>query len=190
MRRIGIDVDLTTLESDVSWWNWLQNMCRGEYANTPLEKVVESHNGRACYNLAAYFPEPINRNVHPLDYWRNEGCYDLVKPRDDAMIFINKLIDEGYEIVFITHNKGNGSRSKFNCLTRYFGYGNFSYIVTKEKHLVDVDCLVDDRNEFLNNFTRGKAIRIETPYTQSQSTADHIIKTNDWSEIYELITRN
>lgn len=177
--RIGIDVDLTTVESDVAWWNWLLNMCfiKDEYLDCWvvnhslhdfIQNLLDIRNEQISYNLAKYFEKPINDNVDPMDFWRNEGAYDTVRVRADAQQYITQLINDGHEIVFITHNKGNGSRSKYNLLARKFDKWNFAYVVTKEKYLVDVDVLIDDRHEFCNQMLHhGKhAALIETPYTQ------------------------
>lgn len=204
--RIGIDVDLTTVESDVAWWNWLLNMCfiKDDYMDLlPLnsslhdftQNIKDRKDEQISYNLAKYFESPINDNVDPMDFWRNEGVYDTVYVRTDAYVYINRLINDGHEIVFITHNKGNGSRSKYNLLARTFGKYNFAYVVTKEKYLVDVDVLIDDRHEFCNQMLqKGKhAALIETPYVQCYELVDaskmngQFRKVQDWGQFYQFI---
>jgi|SRR5690554_40312 len=204
--RIGIDVDLTTVESDVAWWNWLLNMCfiKDDYLDLlPLNlslhdfiQNIKDHKGeQISYNLAKYFESPINDNVDPMDFWRNEGAYDTIHVRTDAQQYITQLIKDGHEIVFITHNKGNGSRSKYNLLARKFGKYNFAYVVTKEKYLVDVDVLIDDRREFCNQMLHGgkHSALIETPYVQYYELVDtskmnvQFREVQNWKQFYQFI---
>lgn len=204
--RIGIDVDLTTVESDVAWWNWLLNMCfiKDEYIDLlPLDSslhefiqnIKEHKDEQISYDLTKYFTPPINSNVSAMDFWRNEGVYDTVRVRGDAYYYIIQLIKDGHEIVFITHNKGNGSRSKYNLLARKFGKRNFAYVVTKEKYLVDVDVLIDDRHEFCNQMLqKGKhAALIETPYVQYVDLVDvsemkgQFKEVQNWKQFYQFI---
>ena len=197
--KIGIDVDLTTLKSDEAWWCWLWNMS-GENPNASREyklKRFEELKRReilVSYDLSVYFDDMVNRNVEPMDFWRNEGVYDQVDPRKDAYHAINQLIRsnaDNHDFIFITHNKGNGSRSKFNLLDRLFGRDNFYYVVTREKYLVDVDIMIDDRADFLNRFvgTKTYPICLSTPFVQSEPLDDSIILFDDWWNILSHIEK-
>jgi 5'(3')-deoxyribonucleotidase len=94
-----------------------------------------------------------------------------------------------YNIVFVTHNKGNGGGSKFNCLDRLFGRDNFSYIVTREKHLVRMDYIIDDRNDFLNSCAENgiTSIRIKTYHKQLEDAHPHVIEMDNWYEIHDFL---
>lgn len=174
--RIAIDIDLTVLRSDVAWMNWLKRMFEPSEDISPQEmqeitNAVYSYNtyDTIDYNLANYFGEPHNSNVSPMDFWRADGVYDYVEPIQLAVDVIREWIEEGkHEIVFVTHNKGNGARSKFNLISRLFGKDNFAYVVTKEKHYVDADIIIDDRMNHANQFltSNKKAILYHTPYDQ------------------------
>lgn len=187
--RIGIDVDLVTLQSDVAWWNWLHYMCPTRDVSRDIFEEIDKKK-ILIYDLSAYFPPPVNHNVDAKDFWRNEGVYDTIDPVPGAVQAINRLIDDGNRIIFITHSKGNGNRSKFNNLVRHFGR-RFEFIVTKEKYLVNVDVHVDDRRSVLSNFDDDtKLIQMDTPYIQSEVNDGRIIKVSNWQEAYEEIYRN
>lgn len=192
--KIGIDVDGTTLDSSPAWWNWLYHMTDTdllyEDGRTPVPETLDefiheqSQKGKkVSYDLASYFPDPINHNVDKFEFWRHTGVYDTIEPVYGAVHCINKLIQIGYHIVFVTHNKGNGGRSKHMNLIRHFGYDTFDYVVTKEKHLVNIDCLIDDRNEFLNPCQESgvQGFLLETPFEQNQPTHPDIIHCNKWN---------
>ena len=199
---LAIDVDITTLASDQAWWEWLHHMC-GEPApvlpdgDSPYfleELVLDLGKKDVNYNLAAYFPDPINKRVSAMDFWRGSNVYDLVYPVIGSVKAIEKL-SETFEIVFLTHNKGLHSRSKYNCLERHFGHIPFDYVVTKEKHRVAADVLIDDRNEFVNQFLRkGRvAVKIASPYTQSEEIiTEHngtFVEAKNWKDVVEKLEK-
>jgi len=188
MRKIlGVDVDLTTLRSDVSWWHWLKNMASYNSLPTTVDEYIARGHG-INYNISSHFPEMKNANVDPMDFWRQEGVYDTIQPVDGAVECIKYLMGF-YDIVFVTHNKGNGGRSKYNNLDRLFGRENFSFVVTKEKYLVRMDYLIDDRNDFLNNcHTYGiQPIKIKTPFIQYEEQHESIIELDSWPTIRDYL---
>lgn len=200
---LAIDVDITTLASDDLWWDWLKNMSSidclylHECYVRSLSKlhIVEREYGRGQtdYNLASYFPEMKNKRVTPYEFWRSESIYDFVHPVAHSVQVITELA-EHFDIVFVTHVKGRHSRSKYNCLERFFGHIQFDYVVTKEKYRVEADAIIDDRNEFLNQFlNKGKlAVKLSTPYTQNveidaKGMSHNFVECKDWFEIKNAI---
>lgn len=184
---VGVDVDLTTLRSDINWWTWLKHMAYDNNMPENIENHInEGH--KLQYNLSTHFPQMRNRNVHPMDFWRQEGVYDTIKPVEGAVRGIHYLMDK-YNIVFVTHNKGNGGRSKYNNLARLFGSENFGYVVTKEKYLIKMDYLIDDRNSFLNrcHLFGITPIKIHTPFIQEEEPEEHIIEKRNWDHILDYM---
>jgi 5'(3')-deoxyribonucleotidase len=168
--RIGIDLDLCVIKSDEEWYQWLQSLCGGENQNTPWESFKEkilARDGVISYNLAEYFPNPKNRGVSPLDYWRSTDTYCKTKPVEGAIEAISNLHKEGHEIIFITSLKGHSHRSKYHWVERHFEIP-FSFIGTKEKWILNdcLDVMVDDRKINLVKFDLGKRVLFTTPYSQ------------------------
>lgn len=184
---LGVDVDLTTLRSDRAWWVWLKHMTKNTTLPDSIDEFIEDGN-EVDYYIPTHFGEVHNDNVDVMDFWRNEGVYDTIEPVEGAVESITNLM-EYYNIVFVTHNKGNGGRSKFNNLVRHFGKGNFGQIVTKEKYLARIDALVDDRNDFLNNCIKTEigSIKINTPFKQHVEAHPHLVELNTWEEIEHLL---
>jgi len=180
---LGVDVDLTTLRSDRAWWAWLKNMTMNEdLPNNIDDFIAQGH--QVNYDISTHFSEPYNDNIETLDFWRNEGVYDTIEPVDGAVESIKELM-EYFNIVFVTHNKGNGGRSKFNNLVRHFGKGNFGQLVTKEKYLARIDALVDDRHDFLNGCAESGilSIKINTPFIQYEDSHPDILSFDHWDDI-------
>lgn len=191
--KIGIDVDLTTLASDEAWWRWLHYMTHGYSDGDPakvLRMLKREKWGELNYGIYSYFPKMLNHNVHPMDFWRNEGVYDTIGPVEGAEHYIKALMDiPTARIVFVTHNKGNGGRSKYNNLVRLFGKSNFDFIVTKEKHLVKLDCLVDDRMEFMNHCAASgiASFAFETAFKQTEKPHENVLFCRTWHQVYHSI---
>lgn len=205
--KIGVDIDLVTVQSDRAWYEWLYSMCGGLSEETieligmerfPTGFPIAHHTflrrmisrvGKVSYNLPSYFPEPINKNVVPLDFWRHTGVYDLILPVDGAKMYLTKLIEDGHCIRFVTHDKGHGGRSKYNNIQRLLPDLKYKYTVTQEKEVVDYDFMVDDRNNVLSAVkNEGKGtIRFDTPYIQSlKLDVDYVAK--GWKDVYNFIT--
>jgi 5'(3')-deoxyribonucleotidase len=194
--RIGIDLDLTVIQSDEAWYNWLYYMCIGHepppsaFANFIGEMLKRE--GTVSYNLAEYFPEPTDGKSDAFNFFRGTTCYDTIKPVQGAVKTIKQLHALGHEIVFISHVKGNTLKSKHNWLLRHFPF-EFGYIATKEKHLVNVDMIADDRLENLVNFPATvHKLLYTTPYKQTYNlvTRDQVIhKVDSWKGILEYVEK-
>lgn len=186
---IGVDVDNTFLASDKCWWEWLKHIYKRHTYSSLDDATVFGGYGNVKYNLAKYFTDKFDDSKCPLDYFRREGVYDTVPPVEGAVEYVNKLIDEGHTINFITHNMGLGGKSKYDRIHFLLGHKNFNYFVTKEKQYVKCDVLVDDRNNFLNIMDpkECQAIRISTRYEQFEKLNEGIPTFKNWEGIYHFI---
>jgi 5'(3')-deoxyribonucleotidase len=187
--RIGIDLDLCVIASDEAWYQYLQCICGGEYSKTPFSDFKEtelSGGGKIDYNLSSYFPEPIYDKSDALNMWRGTTTYDTMKAVDGSVAAVTEMYNQGHEIVFISHVKGNSLKSKYSWLKRHFSFP-FGFVATKEKHLISVDLMIDDRLENLVNFPATTTkILFDTPYKQTYNlvTRDQVIHDlSGWSEV-------
>lgn len=185
---IGIDVDLTIVDPIWCEGGWIEHLKENSYSydRDSLERDYEWN--QVNYNTCDYFN--LKENFCPYDFWRSKTLYDNMKPFDEAITYINKLIEDGYDVVFISQIKGDHLKSKTNMLKRWFPKAK-GYIYTKEKHFVHTDIMIDDRHKVMNKLQFGKGILFGTEYTQCEKlTSDRVvIKTDNWREIYKLITR-
>lgn len=186
---IGIDVDGTTLDSSPAWWTWLHHMTRPHRMPKTLNEFIHSEESKGremSYDLTKYFPLPANHNVDAFDFWRQTGVYDTIDPIRGAVTTIKRLMTDGHEITFVTHNKGNGGRSKFMNLERLFGRDSFNQMITKEKHMCRIDCLIDDRYDFLNKCQEVgiQGFHFPSPFTQDIEPHPDIISCTSWFDVY------
>jgi hypothetical protein len=178
-----IDVDLTVVNSPKYWLHWLNSMAGTSYE---IEEI-----GYA-YNIGKHFEELLKPyRVHPSDFWRQSGAYDLMKPIEGTLEGLERIKDLGYDIVFTTFNKGFNSKSKHNFLRRNFGSVMDGYVVTKEKHFISSgtgrDIIVDDRNEFLLPNRAAFKFRMNTEWEQFQPNDANEILVNSMVEVAEYL---
>lgn len=183
-KRIGIDLDLTTVRSDLGWLSWLEQRStffrRKEYTQALLS-------GRVEYYLPKYFV--LHKGVDPMAYWKEKVTYPNVAFLPECKEVIRNLYEAGYEIIFISYCMGCPDQigNKLNFLKEEFDFllpRDFNFVPTKKKHLVNVDYMIDDRNQFLQTMDSNvKLIKIKTPYTQDfELNREHTLVGN-WSEV-------
>lgn len=194
---IGVDVDLTVADSDVSHWFWLSTI------STSDTTYEEDWTSELDYNLGNYFTLP--EGVDSMDFWRSEKVYDKfatfnvngklfnnreIKPISGSQKALRELKELGYEILFISHIKGNHHKSKVEWLKRYFPFMD-GFVATKEKHYVNSSCFafIDDRNNHINQSKSLFNIKFNTTYQQSEELIPEMVDlvTNDWSQIANFL---
>lgn len=173
MAIIGIDVDLTVVRTDKSWWEWLASRCDNKRQSLP--------DGELNYNLASYFPEVSD----PYGYWRHEDVYDDLTPMEECVDIIRDLC-ERHEVIFISACKGNHHKSKYYFLKRHFPKMS-GFLATKEKQYVNCDVLIDDRNNFLNITPAKHKLKLKTQYTQDEELTAVVAHCDDWNHIDRVL---
>jgi 5'(3')-deoxyribonucleotidase len=176
MLTIGIDVDLTLVATDVLWEKWLRD--NGAILDpwwletfAPVEKP---------YDVSKMFILPDG--LDPYAFWRSKTLYDGLDFLSGAKEVIHYWHVCGHKIVFVSAIKGDHHKSKYYLLAENFPY-NSGVVFTKEKGLVKLDVMIDDRDDILNQFDGTKTLKIKfhTPYEQKEpSTAHFTIK--DWKD--------
>ena len=158
MAIIGVDVDLTLVDSDLHWKAYLDAVGVWKEPYRFEDAIILN------YDLSKHYLLPVG--FDPYDFWRSSSCYDTMKPKDGSIDCLSGLAVEGHKIVFVSATKGLHGKSKYNWLQRHFPF-MAGAIFTKEKQFVNCDILVDDRNNFLQKMPdTTKLIKYETKYTQ------------------------
>ena len=151
---IVCDVDSTVVDLFDYWSWWALNELEDDTYNTELE--------------ALYY---TTTDPKLLEFWRQEDLYDDAEPLPHCVETLERWHNLGMKIVFASQLKGNHHKSKYNFLKRNFPFME-GFVGTKEKHYIDGDIIIDDRNSFINQFLNARpwcrAIKFNTPYTQSE----------------------
>ena len=149
--------------------------------------------------LLTIFKEKIS-NKEELDYFvgnyfNKESINIPIK--QEAVIYITKLKELGYEIVFITNRGIKDDDHTDLIVPEYLEKNNIPYysIITKSKdkymYLNDCEYFIDDaiRNcEQAIEKSNAKVIMMETNKTKDYNN-DKIFKASNWQEVYDYITK-
>ena len=181
MAVIAVDVDFTVVDMVPVWWHWLENI-------TNCKKDIDkTTNGQIDYDLSVYFKEELKAvNRCGLDFYRQDGLYDTIKPIQKSVEVLNKVSLAGHEIVFVSAIKGRHTKSKAEFIKRHYPF--YSGIVyTKEKQYVDCEVFIDDR---VNNINMSKAplkIFLDSPVIQSDKLVVSCHTVYSWHSIGHIL---
>ena len=186
MGKIAIDIDNTICNTSEFFGLIAENYDRNVLHKNNIinyNKVVPRSDNWTNEELS-YFIE---------NYFNKESINIPIK--EDAKIYINKLKELGYEIVFIT-NRGTKEDDHTDLIvSKYLEKNNVPYdnIITKsnDKYIYLDDCayFIDDaifNCEQALDKTNTKVIMIETNKTKDYNN-DKIFKTNSWKKVYDYI---
>ena len=175
-----IDLDDTIWELLNPWIYYLNNRYN---LNKSSYKIKN-------WDISVHFPEvkdkeKIYKPLTEKDFWK------LIKPKKDAIYYINKLNDL-VDIYFVTATNYKNIEYKINILQKYFPNISTEKLITcYNKNLIKGDLLVDDN---INNIKdrQGKAILCTSVHNRNLDTSiySHITRCNNWKDIYDYICKN
>ncbi len=125
-------------------------------------------NNECRYEWSDYFKPAYKDEINA--FWKQTNLYDDVELFGGVKSVVASL-SKFTDIVFISSCVDEHTKSKRDFIERYFPYARF--VSTYDKGLIDVDVMIDDRNDVLNQFddSVGK-IKVITPYTQEEDLRD------------------
>lgn len=182
MMRIGIDVDLTVVDTAREWYNYLRERT---LVDVPSYEDLLAKGEEIEYDYSKIFTD-LTRN-ECLEYWRPEGIYDFLNPIKDSVEVLEDLkFTKKCEIIFVSTIKGNHHKSKFYFLKKHFPFMD-GLIATKEKEYAKVDMLIDDRCNVLQRLISPTVgVQFKTPFKQYTDYKPPYA-CNGWKEIHKLI---
>lgn len=192
--RIGIDIDDTL--TDVK--DELYEACK-KYAKSLGKKLPKDINIEDKYNNGSKWQELFHFNYKELKYFLKdiqEGITNKAIPRDNAVDVINKLKNDGHEIIIITARDSEFHDDPYMYSKKWLDKNNIYYdklvVNARDKKKIcieeNIDFLIDDNeSNCLSVASAGiNTIRISN-YLDSKSG---IACCNNWNEIYEYIKNN
>lgn len=180
--RIGVDFDLTIVDS---LWPWVEDF--NQYLHT-FEKIRGKPHAkpitRECYASfrGQHLGTLMNERQAHLDpedhydtmlFWRKKDLYDNMKPLAGAREFF-----ENFKKVFLAMNEGHFNDVEFVCVTKcepehehskrrfipsHFGDLFSGFVSTDDKHLVAMDCLIDDNPKYVKPCNDNGIFQIYVP---------------------------
>lgn len=176
--RIGVDVDGTVV--DTSAWYWFQYL-QSRYS---FKEGFDQYS-KIPYNVSTVFDIP--EDCDAFAFWKDQSLYEGLKPIAGSVEALHKLKGEGHEIVFISQIKGNHAKNKYYFIDKWFKFKD-GVILTKEKHLVSVDIMIDDTNHVLDSMPENVlTIKFREDTIQAEAKRKHKLAMN-WQEVYNICT--
>lgn len=192
---ILIDIDQTFVDSGTPWLAWMEY----QYGISPDLEMMDRDlrtTGFLNYNLGKYFHHRPAGAVAPYEFWEEPELYDSLKPLPGAVEAIYRLYEAGHPIGLPSYCKKGHFASKVRMIMRELDFldldgknNGCGFYATKYKAGIKGSVIVDDRNEFLNQFSDDVLkIKFATPYTQDEPPrVAYDLETNEWSKIADFI---
>lgn len=187
MATIGVDFDLTVLDCVFQQGGWVDHLNAMSYHYISKEQFAGMD--KIDYNLGKYYQDLTESES--FSFWKDTSLYQKLKPYKGAVEVINNLAKQGHHIVFISHCQQNHFKSKVVAAKEWFDIPktSFGFLATKEKHFVNVDVMIDDRNLFLNSFgDKVIKIKFDTPFSQCENLEVSLdFHSNNWCNIGKFL---
>ena len=155
------------------------------------------------YDMQTLFNEQIDpKEIGELMYdfmYKDEGFLNL-DVIDDSIVIINKLIDDGYGIIFLT-----GRDNKYNIITDTISWLNKIGILDYKKVIfnsnkveainslkpINIAYHIEDRDKHAVEVssTKTKVLLLRKEYNKTIENSEFIEIVNDWNEIYSVINK-
>ena len=142
------------------------------------------------WDISKFYPE--KRGV--FNFFNLPDIFSKATPIDGAIIAINKLMNIGHEVIFVTAvptESMNGYYQKIHWIYRYFGFAEKNFVATHRKEYIDGDILIDDKPEnivlWLDAHPEGRAILFPQPWNGKPGWENH---TKAWEGIVREILDN
>ena len=170
---ILIDIDDVLTYFVPAWVKWLDD----KYGlDVKYEDITE-------WEVAKFFPTLTPKQIFaPLG--TREFC-ESVQVRPDAVEYVKKLYDMGYQIYLCTATNYHNIKDKYEIIIKqHFPYIDWQHvIVTSKKQMIRGDYLIDD---CIDNLIGGEYIPICMAAPHNEFLGDHH-RFNNWKDIYDLI---
>lgn len=192
---ILVDVDLTFVDSGWPWLDWMMSVYQCDADCSAMENDRNSK-GLYDYNLSKYFPNRCKQAIEPYEFWEDPHLYDKLQPIEGAVEAVRRLNEAGHPIRFVSYCKKGHFSSKVRFLKRHCpfldlegGKDGSGFYATKYKAGVSGGIIIDDRNQFLNQFApEVMKIKFDTPFTQDEEpNTQYDFVSGDWKKIADFI---
>jgi len=160
MKTLIIDVDETIVSLRKKWNKWSE-----DNLGYSLDFTKEINDDRA------------------LEFWKRDSLYDNLEPIPEALNTIKK-ISKDYNIIFCSHCFDEHVESKKKFIQKYFDDIEYRFINTGDKHNVEGDIIIDDRERFLTS-DEHITILLKTEFN-STGIADYEM---NWKEIEKFLEK-
>lgn len=141
------------------------------------------------WEISKFFPALTKEQIfEPLNH---EEFWKSVEPRHDAVEYVSKLYNEGFDIYICTATDYKSIKFKYeHLILKYFPYIRWNHvIVAYQKQMIYADVLIDD---CVQNLEGGNYIKIlmTMPYNKDfDAKANEMVRVYNWKDVYRIISR-
>lgn len=174
---IAVDMDDTIENLLEAWTKWLNKKYGYDVDYTQIYD----------WRMGVTYPELTNEQIfEPLslkDFW------NTVTPKEDAMIYLKKLYEEGFKIYICTSSHYNTIQYKCqSIIERYFSFLDYHNIITMfNKQLLKCNVLVDDGTHNILGDYYGILYTAPHNYSFNTEKYTNVSRANNWEEVYNQI---
>ena len=122
----------------------------------------------------------------------SKGFYKSLKPIQDAVLSLDKLVEMGYDIYICSRPSATAFSyaEKFEWINKYFKQFTENLILTRNKSIVCGDYFIDDSLDKLLQWSFGKRILFKSnPLVKYNSIPKNVIVKNNWTEVVEYFKK-
>lgn len=172
-----IDIDDTIEDLLSAWCKWIDNRYD---LNIKPDEITD-------WDITKFFPTLTKEQVfEPL---RTDGFWKTVEPKDEAVKYVKKLIDDGFNVYLCTTTDYRNIKPKFEYIVqKHFPFIQWNKVIVAScKQMIKADFLIDDG---VHNQEGGDYIKIlvSTPYNQGyDAKSNGMIRSNNWKSIYNIV---
>lgn len=176
---ILIDVDDTIEDLIPAWVRWLNNK---HHLSVPED-------GIDCWEIYKHFPTLTKKQVYAPLYIKK--FWETVEPKKDAVAYVQKIYEEGYDVYLCTNSNYETIHSKIGyIIDRYFPYMRDRIITISKKQMLKADFLIDDNP---GNLIGGDYNKILFECGHNKNLDEYkkrqmYLITDSWEKIYNAIT--
>lgn len=172
-----VDIDDTIEDLLDAWCKWLNE----RYGLCIKPKEVTD------WDVAKFFPtltkEQVFEPLHIDYFWKT------VEPKKDAVKYVKKLIDDGFNLYLCTTTDYRNVKPKYEyIIMKHFPFISWrQVIVAGRKQMIKADFLIDDG---VHNHEGGDYIKIlvSTPHNQEyDAEGNGMVRAENWEFIYTTV---
>jgi 5'(3')-deoxyribonucleotidase len=174
---IGIDVDLTVVDTLEPWIRWFYYKTGSHFP----EELIKGDGDGLDDIMRKYMP----KDMDPFLYWEQADLYADLKPIPVASEFIERVIDDGHSVVFVTLSAHGHYGSKERFLRKFFPR-NSGIVHTADKHLVCMDMFIDDNIKMVQKVNSLSKYPVKTFLHKTKLNVNcEELAPMTWEEIYK-----
>ena len=173
-KRIFIDIDCTVNNYAELWCDKLNEKFK---KNVKYEDITR-------YNIDSVFQISVKAVSSVID----EQFYNELKVLSLVHKNLKKLIDDGYDVYFVTSTPPSEVRMKANWIKQNFPYISPKNIIYAEnKSVFAGDFFIDDNTYHIVNSECKHKFMFAQPWNEYCTLPKNTIRVYDWDQIYKQI---